>query len=125
LQVRAPRREGENVDSKHEIEAFEAAALEGVAINSAYTLLERLTAALRVIRYLRTIVPLDADERHIIELRVDGWTIQHPLSCRPNLLDCLTAKAASHDDYLEDHVYGRFVCSLDEDGLLAIGEEVE
>ena len=33
-------------------------------------------------------------EGHQIELRIDGWTIQHPLSCRPNLFECKVNRAA-------------------------------
>ncbi|WFF07226.1 DUF6085 family protein [Micromonospora sp. WMMD1076] len=34
-----------------------------------------------------------SSEKHIIEIRPDGWTIQHPLSCRPNLFDCPVNRA--------------------------------
>ncbi|MEU4592903.1 DUF6085 family protein [Micromonospora aurantiaca (nom. illeg.)] len=29
-----------------------------------------------------------SSETHVIEIRPDGWTIQHPLSCRPDLFNC-------------------------------------
>lgn len=31
---------------------------------------------------------------HVIDFRDDGWTIRHPLSCRPNLFDCRVNRAA-------------------------------
>lgn len=36
-----------------------------------------------------------ADTRHILDLRADGWTLQHPLTCRPNLHDCAVNRLAS------------------------------
>lgn len=43
--------------------------------------LDRLVASGRWLR-------LDPDEPHLIEFRPDGWTIQHPVRCRPNLFAC-------------------------------------
>ena len=59
-------------------------------------------------------------ERHIIELREDGWTIQHPLTCRPNLFDCITNTAGSqHFSALaEKGERGRFYFDLSEDGRI-------
>ncbi|MBM0275118.1 DUF6085 family protein [Micromonospora tarensis] len=37
---------------------------------------------------------VDDDPRHIIEFRPDGWTIKHPLACRPRLFDCPVNRAA-------------------------------
>lgn len=34
-------------------------------------------------------------KHHLIEVRPDGWTIQHPLSCRPDLFNCRVNRAAS------------------------------
>lgn len=31
---------------------------------------------------------MDNDENHILKTGDRGWTMQHPLSCRPNLFDC-------------------------------------
>lgn len=56
-------------------------------------------------------------DRHVIEFRADGWTIQHPLACRPNLFDCpvnrvaereLTEPPISHGR----QVLGRFECDV-------------
>lgn len=32
-------------------------------------------------------------KHHVINLERDHWTLMHPLSCRPNLFDCLYNKA--------------------------------
>lgn len=42
----------------------------------------------------RRLAPADDDPRHIIDVRADGWTIKHPLACRPNLFDCPVNRAA-------------------------------
>jgi len=54
---------------------------------------------------------------HIIEFRDDGWTIQHPLSCRPNLFDCEVNRAAERDvDGVPPEGTGRYTCGSDEGG---------
>lgn len=66
---------------------------------------------------------LGADTRHIIELREDGFTIMHPLACRPNLFDCrynVAARALDSDQSLR----GRFYCTTDDYLELVIGERV-
>jgi hypothetical protein len=62
-------------------------------------------------------------ERHVVELREDGWTIQHPLSCRPNLFDCIVNFAAREWEEVRQHPHGRFYCTVDA-GDLIIQEEV-
>ena len=57
-------------------------------------------------------------ERHVIELRDDGWTIQHPLSCRPNLFDCIVNFAAMKVDDLYHRPSGRYYCTVDNDKLV-------
>lgn len=37
------------------------------------------------------------DTRHVVEFRDSGWSMQHPLACRPNLLDCEIHSVVSHD----------------------------
>jgi hypothetical protein len=70
---------------------------------------------------------LIGDPRHIIDVQADGWTIQHPLSCRPNLLDCLVAKEASlHHPDGHSYEIGRYVCSLDDEhGVFVMGERLD
>jgi hypothetical protein len=60
--------------------------------------------------------------RHVIDLRTDGFTIMHPLSCRPNLFDCIYNFAAANLGNSE-HGTGRFYCSL-EGGSVVIQEKV-
>ena len=57
-------------------------------------------------------------DRHIIELRDDGFTIQHPLSCRPNLFDCIVNFAAREHEEFGQHPNGRFYCTYDGDQLM-------
>lgn len=51
--------------------------------------------------------------RHVIDLRADGFTIMHPLSCRPNLFDCIYNHEAAELESA-DHELGRWYCTLDE-----------
>lgn len=61
---------------------------------------------------------LEADQvGHIIEFREDGWTIQHPLSCRPNLFDCPVNRAAERDlDEPPECGPGRYTCGVEDGG---------
>lgn len=55
--------------------------------------------------------------RHVINLREDGFTIMHPLSCRPNLFDCIynyEARQISAGTYEP----GRYYCDIGEDGII-------
>lgn len=81
-------------------------------------------------------VPVDLDAikaalaaPHVIELRADGWTLMHPLSCRPNLFSCQINQAADHADFhtaMDDGLQapGRFEVELC-DGALILGGPVE
>lgn len=61
---------------------------------------------------------------HVIEFRTDGWTIMHPLACRPALFDCPVNRAAERDLTAPPDVDpGRYVIRL-VDGQLVIGEPV-
>jgi hypothetical protein len=66
-----------------------------------------------------------AAERHVIDLNENGWTIKHPLSCRPNLLDCPISTAADRDLTSPPAEWGRYVCELDSDGSFVVGPRVE
>lgn len=60
---------------------------------------------------------------HVIDLRADGWTLMHPLACRPNLFDCQVqrrAQAVLEVDGI-DAPLGRFVCDLRAEDGFAIG----
>lgn len=60
---------------------------------------------------------------HVIELRADGWTIKHPLYCRPALFECPVNKAAERLDKAPAES-GRYVVELDDAGVLRIGRLV-
>lgn len=60
---------------------------------------------------------------HVIELRGDGWTLQHPLTCRPNLFACPVNRAAEGQAHAQSGP-GRYECWLDGDELI-IGERIE
>jgi hypothetical protein len=61
------------------------------------------------------------DAQHVIDLRDDGWTIKHPLTCRPNLFDCHFNRAA-RDLAGSPALPGRYVCDVDDTGHLTVGE---
>lgn len=62
------------------------------------------------------------DTGHIVDLREDGWTIQHPLSCRPNLFDCIYNFAAARVLQIGG-IPGRYQVTVDA-GELIIGERL-
>jgi hypothetical protein len=66
----------------------------------------------------------ERDTRHMIELRDDGWTLQHPLSCRPDLFSCGFNMAAGDTLELGQHPNGRFYCTMDDHMTLVLQEEV-
>lgn len=70
------------------------------------------------------IAKYQSDIRHLIELRDDGWTIQHPLSCRPDLFSCGFNMAARDMAELGQHPNGRYFCTVDDYMNLIIQEEV-
>lgn len=59
---------------------------------------------------------LGDDSGHIIEFRPDGWTIQHPLACRPNLFACPVNRAAEHDLAGGEVPPGRYECEVNDIG---------
>src|SRR4051812_21434344 len=67
--------------------------------------------------------PIDFGEPHLIALARDGWTIKHPVTCRPNLFACRFNRAAKFSGPLGDRL-GRFYCTIDDEGFLVLGEEV-
>lgn len=56
---------------------------------------------------------------HVIEVRADGFTLQHPLVCRPRLFECSYNRAAERLD-VPPCAPGLYVCLLDDDDELAI-----
>jgi hypothetical protein len=57
------------------------------------------------------------DEMHVIDLRANGWTIKHPLSCRPKLFDCAVNRAAERSLTEPPNALGRFECWVDDHGF--------
>jgi hypothetical protein len=59
---------------------------------------------------------------HVIDFRGDGWTIRHPLSCRPNLFDCPVNRAAELDLTEPPDLLGRYECA-EREGEFFVGAE--
>ncbi len=71
------------------------------------------------------VVPHD-DDQHIVELRESGWTIQHPLACRPDLFACPVNRAAERDLAEPPGVLGRFEVTVNDlDDRLLIGDRID
>lgn len=64
----------------------------------------------------------ETETEHVIEFREDGWTIMHPLACRPNLSACAVNRAAGHALQEPPAEFGRFACGLAEDGQFVVGD---
>lgn len=74
--------------------------------DAASAVLDALAAAGRL-------APVDDDPRHIIDLRADGWTIMHPLACRPQLFECPVNRAAEKHLFGPPAELGRYECWAD------------
>lgn len=82
------------------------------------TCADALLAALSAAGY--AVLKVD-DEPHVIQFREDGWTVQHPLSCRPALFDCPVNRAAEQElDGPPATGLGIYEISLRPDGLLQL-----
>lgn len=71
-------------------------------------------------------IVLSESPEHVIEFTEQGWTIMHPIACRPDLFACPVNRAAG--DTVRKGAppdNGRYVCSLDEDGQFVVGRRVE
>lgn len=57
----------------------------------------------------------DLDDRHIVEFTATDYGLQHPLACRPNLIDCEYNRrlASAGEPAMEP---GRYVMTIDPDG---------
>lgn len=68
---------------------------------------------------------LSESPEHVIEFTDEGWTIMHPVACRPDLFACPVNRAAG--DMVRSPVprNGRYACALDGDGQFAVGRRVE
>jgi len=71
---------------------------------------------------------VDPDEKHVIELGADGWTLKHPLACRAADLFACPVNAAASRTALEvwselQPAHGRFRC-VEQAGHLVLLERV-
>lgn len=87
--------------------------------------IQRLTAERD--RLEAQLVELGANQtEHTIDIQADGWTIKHPLACRPELFTCPVHNAAAAREFADVHPKpGQYGVSLDETGWIVIGEPVE
>jgi hypothetical protein len=100
---------------QHLAEVIAQAKLSGISAGS-WTLARMiLTAGYRCV---------DLAEGHVIEVRASGWTIMHPLACRPRLFDCEVNRAAERDLAEAPAGLGRFRCDA-ATGRFAIGARLE
>ncbi|MGW5556879.1 DUF6085 family protein [Micromonospora sp. NPDC003944] len=85
-----------------------------------------VTVVLQELATTGRLAPVDDDPRHIIEFRPAGWTIKHPLACRPNLFACPFNRAALALDS-PPAKYGRYVVDLSDEGVsgdLVVGDRI-
>lgn len=73
------------------------------SVTAVHDALERASKAeheaSRLKRELATLrADLDASPVHVMDARESGWTLKHPLSCRPRLFDCPINRAAEDLD---------------------------
>ena len=54
------------------------------------------------------------DDQHIVEFSETGYGLQHPLSCRPNLLDCEYEIYLREFKHEPDKEPGRYVMMIHE-----------
>lgn len=66
------------------------------------------------------------DPHHVVELTPAGWTLQHSLSCRlsGSLFDCPMNVAVRNVMRAVDGpaTFGRFIATVDDDGLLNLSD---
>jgi hypothetical protein len=87
-------------------------------------LAEELEAARGEIARLTALVG-DDNGQHVIEFRADGWTIMHPLACRPDLFACPVNRVAGVGLTEPPAALGRYEVSLNDAGdQLLIGDRV-
>ncbi|GHH57571.1 DUF6085 family protein [Lentzea cavernae] len=70
------------------------------------------------------LVPDDGQREHVIDVREDGWTIKHPMSCRSDLFACEVNRAAGQQIKAMPAPAGKYECGLDGAGVFSIGKAV-
>lgn len=71
------------------------------------------------------VIEHDIHAEHVIKFNERGWTIKHPLACRPNLFECPVHAAAEQQIAQPPEVLGRYTISLADDGLLYLGDPAD
>lgn len=68
-----------------------------------------------------------SQDEHYCVFDDNGWSIEHLVSCRPNMTDCEFHKIMHEADYLHEHAKGRFVMKLTATDLefVEVGEDRE
>lgn len=80
-----------------------------------------MPSAAEIVSAMAAIDAIDAevapdDDRHILDLGADGYGLQHPRSCRPDLLGCAYNEAAQNLAG-DEEVHGRWHVVLDGETL--------
>lgn len=60
---------------------------------------------------------------HLVEIRDQGYGVQHPMACRPNLLDCAVERKVQEmgrEGFLAKLSPGRYSAEVWKDGLLRV-----
>lgn len=81
--------------------------------------------ALEADKVTRTQAGYLRDSRHVVQFDTDGWTIKHPLLCRPNLFDCPVNAAAKRGVRKPPEGLGRYFCDVEDEWFVvgaAIGD---
>ena len=60
-------------------------------------------------------------EYHVAQIGADGWTFQHPIGCRPNLLACRFNDIAQRDWQRAPAPLGRYRADLDALDRIVLG----
>lgn len=61
------------------------------------------------------------DHPHIVEFTATGWSVQHPLCCRPNLQECVVHKVLSKQAHHHSRKRGRYEVGAP-GGVLIVGK---
>lgn len=67
------------------------------------------------------------DDRHLVKVDDNGWVVQHPQSCRPNLFTCKWSEAGREIDFyvVDPGVYVGVEGREDGRVFMALGDRVD
>jgi hypothetical protein len=74
------------------------------------------------------ILEVEKTDLHIIEFGPIGWTLKHPLVCRPKLFECPVNQAVQREAAELSTAPlppGRYHVVLDENGMVVVGSKLE